>query len=284
MKYVLDFGHRTGMLKDFKFVSVKGNLVGWIHKDLYIDALKSFLDHPEGFLHVPRSQILRDNPKTKVVKQAFESPGGVKRDVIIKRFAYPSLWRRVGFIFLSPPARRSFRGSLVLIEHGIATAFPLAILDPRGLQGDGKSYYITEEVEDGQTLDAFWAETSTRQRQKSLRDRLQILNEIASLFYRLHSSGIYHADLKGANILIRKRSESGWQCVLVDVDDVRKSKRLRWPRRIKNLVQLVRTFGQHLTGREKIYLIKRYADLFSLERGGRRALMTKVLAEVRRDL
>lgn len=273
------------MLDDFRPLSVKGNLRGWIHKDLSIEALKLFLDHPERFLNAPDSQILRDNPKTKVVKQALESPDGVKHHVVIKRFTYPSIWRRLGFIFHSRPALRSFKGSLLLIEHGIGTACPLAILDPGGLKGGGTSYYITAEIKDGQTLDAFWAYTlSIRTRRENLRERLQVLNEIASLFYRLHSYGIYHADLKGANIVIRNKGKNSWHCFLVDVGDVRKRKRLRWSRRIKNLVQLLRTFGRHLNARERVYLINRYADLFSIGRDRRRALLTKVLSESRGEV
>jgi serine/threonine protein kinase len=266
-------------LDDFRLISSNGDLAGWIHKDISVETLKPLLDDPEGFLNVSRSEILRDKPKTKVVKQSFNTEGVRKRDVVIKRFQYPSLWRRIGFLFLSSPALRCLRGSLLLIEHGIATASPLAALQHPGLKSGGTSYYITEEIKDGRSLDTFWAETvSAWTRKESLCERSQILNEVALLFYRLHSCSIYHRDLKGSNILIRKRSESAWQCLLVDVGDISKKKRLARRRRLKNLVQLLRTFGQHLNVRERVYLVKRYADLISLPRDRRRAFVNLVLS------
>lgn len=282
MKELAYLGNLPSMLDDFRFVSEKG-LAGWIHKNISADMLRPLLDDPEGFLNVSNSQILRNKPKTKVVKQSLDTQGVGKRDVVIKRFQYPSLWRRIAFLFLSSPALRSLRASLLLIEHGIGTPSPLAALHHRGLKGGGTSYYITEEIKDGKSLDAFWAYTvSARPRKESLRERLQVLNEVAALFSRLHSYGIYHRDLKGANILIRKQGESVWQCLLVDTGDVCKKKRLAWARRVKNLVQLLRTFGQHLNVRERVYLIKRYADLLSLQRDRRTALVNRLLSESQR--
>jgi serine/threonine protein kinase len=171
------------------------------------------------------------------------------------------------------------QGALLLKGKGFDTARPFAALEHRGWRNTGISYYVAEEVADGQSLSAFWRDVVPTFSSETAPDKKrQILTVVASLFHRLHSQGIYHGDLKGSNILIRERDEGTWQCFLVDVDSVRKRRRLSWIRRIKNLVQLCNSAGRYFDVGEKTFFLNHYADLFHLPSDRRKTLASKVLS------
>jgi glycosyltransferase involved in cell wall biosynthesis len=264
-----------------KFVSVSsGNgIQGWIRKDLPEGLLGDFLAAPERFLDVPSSQVLKDEPKIKVVRRNFKIFGGPELSIVIKCFRYPSLFRRLGFLFAQSPATRSLRGSLLLERYRVATALPIAALEERSWKKLGTSYYFAQEITDGYSLPALWRDVlPTLDRREASRISRMVLMEIASLWHQLHSLGIYHSDLKGSNVMVRRSEGSRWESFLVDVDRVRKSRRMGWKKRVKNLVQFYSTLGKRLDAREKNYFFKRYADLSSLSRAERRSLH-KILLE-----
>ena len=263
----------------FAFISTPDGLNGWIRKDLPKDLVAELITDPERLLADPKSETLKTAPKGKVVKRTVTGGNGALWNIVLKESRHSSLWRRLGCLFLPSPAFQSLVGSVLLSHEQVDTAKALAAFERRRWSELGKSYYFSEEVKDSESIDSFWAyKIAPRPRRENLRERAQVLRAIAALFYRLHSHGIFHRDLKGANILLRKQGVDRWQCLLIDVTGISKSPQLNWPRRIKNLEQLVRTFGFHLTDRELTYLIKRYADLFTLPRDRRRTLVGSLRA------
>ncbi len=268
----------------FRFISTAGGVVGWIRRDLPEDLFADFIRDPDRFLSDPSSRILKNGPKAKVVKQTLKERGGVALDVVIKRFHYGSLFRRIGFYFVSSPAIRSLQGALVLSQEGLDTAFPLAAFKRRDWRGLGTSYYVSEDIKGGRSLIPFWRDVVARlPRQESLGVRRQVLKELAFLFYKLHYRGIYHHDLKGGNILIRGPEKGKWQCFIVDVEGVRKRRWLAQTKKVKNLVQLYRTLGKWLNIVDKVYFLKCYAHLSSLSRQDRKAIARRVLAVSRKE-
>jgi len=264
---------------EFTFIGPTRGLAGWIRKDLPKGLLANFICDPESVFNDPSLAFLKKKPKAQVIKQTLRVGDGRTWNVIIKRACYGSLWRRFGFLFFSSPAVRSLENALMLKGWGICTPSPLAALECRDWRHIGTSYYLTEEVEGSQSLPTLWLDApSSFSREDIFREKRQILKSLAFLFHQLHSRGIYHQDLKGGNILIRKSGSEKWQCYLIDIDGVWKCGRLSWFRRIKNLVQLYRTFGEHLNVKEKALFFKYYSDLFYLRRDRRKAIAGKVLS------
>lgn len=264
---------------EFNFVPPGRGLSGWIRKDLPEGLLDDFIRDPEGFFNDPSLRYLKKGSKAQVVKTTLRANGGRTWDVIIKRIHYGPLWRRLGFFFFSSPSVRSLEGARILKGWGIRTPPPLAALEYRNWKYLGTSYFLTDEVEGYQSLPALWVNAPpTFSRKEIFQEKRAILKSLAFLFHQLHSTGIYHQDLKGGNILIQKSVSGQWLCYLIDLDGVRKSERLSWFSRIKNLVQLNRTFGEHLNLKEKAVFLKHYSDLFSLGRGRRKAIAGEVLS------
>ena len=268
--------------EEFRLVSTDRAMRGWVCRDLPEELFADFVRDPDRFLDVPSRNILRDGSKAKVVKQVLKDRGGGTREVIIKRFQYGSFLRRLVFLFFPSPARRSLAGALVLKGAGIGTPSPLAALEWRSWRRLGTSYYISEDVRGCQSLRNLWWGAGPPSEERA-GGRRRILSGLASLFYRLHSSGIYHRDLKGSNILVRGDGRGDAELLLIDLDGVRKGRRLSQRKRIKNLFQLYQTLARHrLSVREMLFFLKGYADLFSMPRKERKGLARAILESSRR--
>lgn len=264
---------------EFIFWTSRKGLAGWIRKDLPEDLLTDFLRDPEAAFHAPGALYLKKKIKAQVIRQVMQTREGRPWNVIIKRVRYGNLWRRLGFYICLSPALRSLENALMLKGKGVFTPPPVAALDCRDWRHVGTSYYLTEDVEGAESLPTLWlAAPSGLSSRKVFEEKRRILKSLALLFHQLHSSGIYHQDLKAGNVLVRKSGSAQWQCCLIDIDAVWKSKRLSWFRRIKNLVQMYRTFGEHLNVREKAAFLKHYCDLFCLPRNRRKAVARLTLS------
>ncbi len=270
--------------EEFSFVTPRKGLIGWIRKDLPEDLFLYFIRDPEGVFHDPSSKPLKDGPRTKVVKQTLTGRGGLTRDVVIKRFHYSSFWRRLASCFFASRATRSLEGALVLESAGVDTAIPLAAFEYRDWENLGTSYCISEEVKNSQSLPAFWKDISAvSSKERAFRERREVLREVAFHFYRLHSREIYHQDLKGGNILIRRSDTGKWRCFFIDVDGVWRNRRLSQSKKVKNLAQLYRTLGKLLNITNKVFFLKCYAELFSLSRQERKTLAQRVMSLSRKE-
>lgn len=272
------------MTDEFMYTRSEAGLVGWVRKDIPRNLFADFIRDPEGFFRDPSHRPLKDGPRTKVVKQTLTGLGGQTRDVVIKRFHYSSFWCRLGARFFSSRATRSLKGALVLESAGVDTATPLAAFEYQNWENLATSYSINEEVKNSQSLPAFWRDISAvSSKERTFQERREVLREVALHFYRLHSREIYHQDLKGENILIRRSGKGKWQCFFIDVDGVWKSRRLSQSKKVKNLAQLYRTLGKLLNITNIVFFLKCYAELFPLSRQERKTLAQRVLSLSRKE-
>lgn len=270
---------RFELSENFTFVAPMGGLSGWIRKDLPDGLLADFIRDPELLCHEPSSTLIKRGSKSRIVRLTLPVAEGESVAVIVKRVRFGPAWRRAGFFFVSSPALRSLKNALALRTRGIDTPSPVAAFEYRDWKRVGTSYYLVEEIEDSQSLPILWLNIpKSGSKTGKRKEKRGMLRSLATFFHRLHSRGIYHKDLKGGNILARKYGAETWQYYLIDIDGVWTRKRLSWFRRIKNLVQLYRTFGEHLSVKEKICFLKDYSDLFSLSRERRKAVAAEILS------
>jgi len=270
-------GHDAG---EFKFVAADAGLVGWIRKDLAENIFAELIRDPDALMDRAASQILKDGPKTKVVRHTFRDGPGVPLNAIIKRFHYRTGLRRLAFFFFPAPALRCLRGSLLLKSKGVLVPKPLAALEYRDWQNLGTSYYVTEEVGDSRSLQEFWRSAVRPLPRKRRRGaRRAILRDLARLLAKLHSMNIYHRDLKSSNILVQGGEGGERRVFLVDLDRVQERSRLPLGKRVKNLLQ-VRRRGPR--PREQIYFFLRYAENCCASKEEARALARRIVARSRR--
>ena len=207
----------------------------------------------------PNCEVIKDQRKIKVARIRINL-GGAVLVLYLKRYNAFS-WRvPLGSLFWKSGAVRALCGAAVLAKAGIAAAKPVAAVESRSWGMVTKSFFVTEEIAGGKTVDAYWRDDlSSLEGLSGYRRRRDFLRALAALFQLLHRRQVYHDDLKDANILVVAGRQNQADCFfLLDLEGIRQCHRLSERRRVKNLVQLNRTFGSYLRRTDKIRFLKEY--------------------------
>jgi hypothetical protein len=197
----------------------------------------------ERTLAEPATRVLKESARVTVAVVA--SPGG---PLVLKRFRDESAIRALVVLALGSSAARVWRAAALMHGAGFAVPEPIAALEHRRLGLAVRSCAVSRWV-DGTPLDELW-----RARQGAARRSLTI--GFADYLRRLHAAGLYPQDLRAANVLVA--SENPPRFVLVDLDRVRRYRRLSWRRRRKNVVQVHRSVGRGAPRRESLRFLQCY--------------------------
>jgi serine/threonine protein kinase len=261
------------------FVLLKrGDYSIWIHRGLEETSIVDRLANPDRLFKEDGCVILKDQKKIKVGRIPIEV-SGQRRSVYIKRYNAFSARVKLMSIFNHSGGVRSLRGAAILKRAGISTATPVAAVESRHCGMVMKSFYISEEIVDGMTSDSYWQ--SIAQDSRRVFRRRRFLESLAAIFKMLHRRGVYHNDLKDANILVVSDEEKV-SFFLLDLEGVRLYEKLNHSRRIKNLVQLNRTLGRFARRTDKLYFLKVYLGPLFRNRIEKRRWVTEVVEQSRR--
>ena len=255
----------------------------WLDANHAHPAVLALLKKPDELFDLPGCEVIKDQRKIKVARVALEL-GGARRRIYVKRYNTFSLRHRLGSIFSPSGGIRSLRGAAILTRNGIATAKPIAAVEERIWGAVTWSFFLSEEIQGGVTVDSLWREIlSSRPTPEGARSRRAFLTALGTLFHALHSQGVYHNDLKDANILAAPITDSERTALfLLDLEGVRQYRALSESRRIKNLVQLNRTLGRYLRNVQKLRVLQAYLNRESASRQLRRRIIERVVRESKR--
>jgi len=250
----------------------------WLDSDFAEPQFISALKNPDDFFALPACAVVKDQLKIKVARVVVDCRGE-KHPIYVKRYNTFSLRQRFASIFAMSGGAKSLRGAAILNRNGIATAKPVAAVEERIHGMVQRSFYLSEEISGGVTVDSYWLSVLKPLGHLEGRQRRQaLLGKLGVLFRRLHGRGVYHNDLKDANILAAPVGDgASIDLYLLDLEGVRQYRALSESRRIKNLVQLNRTLGRHLTGSQRLIFLRAYLDRSFHDRGLRRGLSAKVI-------
>ncbi len=210
----------------------------------------------EQVLASPRARRLKDGARATV---AIVSGGG--GELVLKRFRDRTLPGVLEALVLGSRAARVWAGAALLRAADVPTAEMLAVLERRRLGIAVESCVVARRVP-GPLLDELW-----RERHGAARRSLTVA--FADYLRRLHAAGLYPQDLRAANIVVPCEQPAVF--VLVDLDRVRRYRRLSWRRRRKNLVQILRSVGRGAPRSERLRFLARYLGPVGRERVRRAA-------------
>lgn len=206
-------------------------------------AVPSELRAVEDVLRAPDARILKQGRRGTVA--TIRHAGAT---LVFKRFRDDTPLRIAVTLALGSSADRVWRASVLMREAGFAVPDPVAALVRRRLGIAVRSCMVARWV-DGPALDELW-----RARQGAARRALTI--GFADYLRGLHAAGLYPQDLRAANVVVARENPPLF--VLVDLDRVRRYRRLSWRRRRKNVVQVHRSVGRGAPRREGLRFLRRY--------------------------
>jgi len=260
-----------------------GNAAIWIDRRFADQHFVQRLADADTLFAEPRSSVVKDQKKIKVGRIKLQIAGAA-HSLYIKRYNVFSLRYKLVSPLMRSGAFRALQGAAILRAANIPIATPIAAVENRRRGALVKSFFLSQEIVGGKTIDVYWRDELTKVGSREGRvSRRCFLEELAVLFATLHGRDIYHNDLKDANILaVPDHSNRPLRLFLLDLEGVRRYKSLSPTRRIKNLVQLNRTFGRSLRRVEKLIFVKKYLGPKFFQRQCKRKLIASVLIESRR--
>ena len=269
-------------LTDF-ILETRGSARVWLSNSYADPAFVSLLADADRLFDDSKCHVIKDQRKIKVGRLTVNI-AGTRRSIYVKRYNVSSLRYRLGSLFFQSGALRSLQGADVLAVAGIPTATPVASVEDRNYGMLRKSFFVSEEIAGAKTSDRYWIEKlQDREDREAFQLRRAYLARLAGLFEALHARRIYHDDLKDANIMVVAGGNGGSvDFFLLDLEGVRRCSRLSRRRRVKNLVQLYRTLGKHLTRSQKLSFLKNYLRASYANRALKRNLIVRVLRRARR--
>jgi serine/threonine protein kinase len=267
-------------LPDFVLLR-RGGYSVWVHRGLEKTSIVDRIANPDRLFKENGCVVLKNQKKIKVGRIPIEF-SGQRRFLYVKRYNAFSARAKFMSIFNHSGAVRSLQGEAILKRAGISTATPVAAVESRQCGMVMKSFYLSEEIVGGMTADRYWRSIEKDSKRGGWRRRF--LESLASIFQTLHRRGVYHNDLKDANILVVPDEEK-MSFYLLDLEGVRVYENLNHSRRIKNLVQLNRTLGRFIRRTDKLYFLKVYLGSVFRNRLEKRRWVTEVVEQSRwRDL
>jgi serine/threonine protein kinase len=261
----------------------RGSLSIQVVRTLTEQLLPKIVPEPDHLFDLPECEIIKDERKIKVARVKMEIESGVKT-VYVKRYSAFSWRYRFGALFESSRALRSLSGAAILAESGIQTARPLAAVESRSWGMLNRCFFLSEEIEGGKTTGAYWRQDLlTVGGKEGMRGRRRFMRGMGELFRSLHEQGIYHNDLKDTNIVVRADSNGGAErFYLVDLEGIRRYRRLNRRRQVKNLVQLNLSLGAHLRTTDKLRFLASYLGPLFSNRIHKRTWVTSVTGQSHR--
>jgi hypothetical protein len=259
-----------------------GGMRAWLRRGVDLAALAQPDGDPDRLLASAGCRLVKDQRKVTVGEVAASGDARLGEtaatSIYVKRYNVFS-WRvRLTSLVQHSPAFRAWEATMVLSAAGFRAPPPLAAVEYRRWWGSlEKSFFLTARVDGAVPADQYW----WRLRRAPQGARREFIAGLARLFACLHAAGVYHNDLKDANVLVRATS-GGLAYYLLDLERVRRCAVVSMRRRVKNIVQLHRTLGRLATVRENLYFLHVYLGDGQAARGVRRRWRRRVCAAARR--
>jgi len=203
------------------------------------------LADPQALLDGPDAQVVNCNTSGTVIRRRLVV-GGHDLDVYVKRPRRKRRWKIILDCFRTSRPLHAFRTGHELLTRGIATALPLATVERRLGPLLLDSILITETVH-GPHLNQFLQPRLARLADPQLADLSEeqqstlahdALANLGRMVQRLHDNNFAHRDLKSTNILVHWQTCASPQAVLIDLDGLRRLRRISSRRRFRGLMRL----------------------------------------------
>jgi hypothetical protein len=220
--------------------------------------------------------------KTGEVCRARLIVEGQALEVICKQSRAYGFIERTFAHFRSSRAKLNWERATALLELGISTARPLALLERR--KREPAAWLVTEGINDVVDLDQVVLTLLPQvPPDQAARTKRQLIGAIVDFYVRFDRSGLHHRDLKASNLLFTQwdGEDGGPRVWLVDLDGLTRRFFAEKGRR-QRLVRLAASLAEYHTVSvsEQVRFLKRYRYQAGLEPSGWKAEWRKLAPSV----
>jgi tRNA A-37 threonylcarbamoyl transferase component Bud32 len=216
-------------LKNSTDFSVKkeGSLTVFRRKDFVLDEVNTLVESHRHLVRKKPEGLIKHSPKVIV---SVTQRGDKK--IAVKQFCYPCLWDRLKNLLRRSKGRKAWIGGNGLKARGISCVQPLALVETSHWTGPKESFFLMETLEGSLELDQFVLHGFGDFRKKRI-----FIRAFAEWLADLYNKQIYHKDMKTCNFLVVEQPRT-WDFCLLDLEDVRFTRRMTERKLFKNLFQL----------------------------------------------
>jgi tRNA A-37 threonylcarbamoyl transferase component Bud32 len=159
-------------------------------------------------------------------------------EVVVKQFKNQGLRRRLERRFRGSKAERSWRAAAAILNAGLRTPRPVALVESR--KASGPSYLVTERLVDVAEVRFFFRRLNNDPDPGEFPecDTIGVLRSLGRLARRLHDAGIWYRDLSMGNILAEGTPASELDYYLVDTNRARVGSRMGLVKRCRDMSRL----------------------------------------------
>ncbi len=269
------------------------------NKDLIKEAVnahyKAKLEDGEGLIkNIPRISVTKF-PANVNNKQS--GTDDLANNLCTKEYKCPKVFSQIRETIFTPRGKRAWRAANGFTTRGIVTPRPIAYIRVKKSWRLNCSMVISEYVEPATPVYLYVVNNLSINRNiKNEENKEQAINgnmnttidriarkryfieAFARSFKNIHKQGIFHADLKGGNILVKEISKCHWQFFYLDLDNVAFRKSIALKKVRKNLIQLNASLPNEFSFSDRVRFYKYYCLKRKLDNRDK-LLLKKVIIE-----
>jgi len=203
-------------------------------------------------------RIIKEQPKSSVSLLTIPWNGG-EQTICIKEFSYPGLFYALRSSFRKSRAMKSWVGANGLRVRGFSTPEALALCEERKGGILKRSILLLEYLDGVEELNDYILKSFDLppSPEKAVKKK-KFIECLSREIRRLHAQGIYQADLKSNNILVKEK-DGGWEFFFIDLDRIRLGQKLSYQERVKNLAQVNASVADCITISDRLQFFRSYA-------------------------
>jgi tRNA A-37 threonylcarbamoyl transferase component Bud32 len=206
-----------------------------------------------------RLTVLKRTSK-ETVSMITSTHNGKRLKILVKESRFPRLLSKLRYTFCKSRTKKYWIAARGLKVRGIETPGTLALIEKKNLGIAKWNILLTEFIDQAFELNDYVRNNFKKAlSRKEMHKKEQFLKEFAKKLRCLHERGIYHADLKSNNILVKERNGNEWMFYFIDLDRVTFKHSLSFDQRSNNLAQINASIADCITLSERLKFFRAYA-------------------------